>query len=107
MSFKILLSENFKKEAKRLIKKYPSLKVEIAELGEQLKENPTTGTALGKSVFKIRLAVKSKGKGKKGGARVLSLARIVKQAIILFSIYDKSEKESISDEEIKKLLEQL
>ena len=39
MSYKVELSENFKKEAKKLTKKYPSLKVELAELfGLQLGE---------------------------------------------------------------------
>ena len=43
MSYRIELTENFKKEAKRLIKKYASLRTEILELGKELAENPTTG----------------------------------------------------------------
>lgn len=59
MSYKIELSDNFKKEAKKLSKKYPSLKNELAELFEELEENPTKGTPLGNDVYKIRLAIAS------------------------------------------------
>jgi len=57
MNYSIELSANFKKEAKRLIKKYPSLKIELAELFIELEENPTTGTPLGNDIYKIRLAI--------------------------------------------------
>jgi mRNA-degrading endonuclease RelE of RelBE toxin-antitoxin system len=62
MSYSIQLSENFKKEAKRLVKKYPSFKTELANLFTLLEENPTLGTLLGKDIFKIRLAISSKNK---------------------------------------------
>lgn len=77
MSFKIIASNNFKKEAKRLIKKYKSLKTELEVLGHELSEEPTLGTPLGNDVYKIRLAVSSKGKGKSGGARIISYLQIV------------------------------
>ena len=69
MSFSIFPSDKFKKEAKRLSKKYPSLKDELAELATVLAEAPETGTALGNNTYKLRLAVRSKGKGRSGGAR--------------------------------------
>jgi len=43
MSFNIIPLENFQREAKRLIKKYPSLKKEIYHLNQQLSENPLIG----------------------------------------------------------------
>jgi mRNA-degrading endonuclease RelE of RelBE toxin-antitoxin system len=64
MSYKVETTESFKKDAKSLIKKYKSLKTELAKLAETLSETPRTGTELGNNVYKIRLAVKSKGKGK-------------------------------------------
>ncbi|MDX2002680.1 MAG: type II toxin-antitoxin system RelE/ParE family toxin [Chitinophagales bacterium] len=105
MSFEVALSQNFKQEAKRLVKKYPSLKTELAELGEELSENPTLGIPLGNDVYKIRLAVASKGKGKSGGARVISFVKIIDTKVYLLSIYNKGEKDSMSDKEIKELLE--
>ena len=104
MSYKIELTDNFKKEAKKLIKKYASLRTEIAELGKELAENPTTGTPLGNDVYKIRLAIASKKKGKSGGARVISFVKIIDETVFLLSIYNKGEKDIISDKEIEELL---
>ena len=104
MSYKIDAILNFQKEAKRLMKKYPSLKNELYELGEMLSENPKTGESIGNSCYKIRLAIASKSKGKSGGARVISYVYVTKTIVYLLSIYDKSEKENISESELKKLL---
>ena len=104
MSYDLILTDNFKKEAKKLLKKYASLKSELAELGELLQEDPTLGTSLGNEIFKIRLAVASKNKGKSGGMRILYLVRIINQKIYLFSIFDKSQQDSISQKEITEIL---
>ena len=107
MQYSVEVSDNFIKEAKRLIKKYRSLKHEIDELSVDLASNPTLGTPLGNDIYKIRISVKSKGRGKSGGARIMSLVKVVDSVVILFSIYNKGEKDSISDVEIKKLVEGL
>lgn len=104
MNFEVILSENFIREAKRLIKKYPSLKSELKVLGEELSQNPLQGTPLGNDVYKIRMAIASKGKGKSGGARVISFVKIIQTTVVLISIYNKGEKETISDQEIQLLL---
>lgn len=104
MSYKIELTDNFKKEAKKLIKKYASLRTEIAKLGKELAENPTTGTPLGNDVYKIRLAIASKNKGKSGGARVITFVKIIDETVYLLSIYNKGDRDSISDKEIEELL---
>ena len=72
MSYNVIPTPDFKKLFKRLIKKYPSLKSDLDELIEVLSENPDTGTALGNGVYKIRMAISSKGKGKSAGARVIT-----------------------------------
>jgi len=105
MNFKVKASENFKKEAKRLSKKYPSLKIELEALGQELSKEPTLGIPLGNDVFKIRLAISSKGKGKSGGARVITYVQINDETVLLLSIYNKGKKDSISNYEIKKLLD--
>lgn len=104
MSYKIELSENFKKEAKKLSKKYPSLKSDLTSLFEKLELNPVTGVSLGNDVYKIRLAITSKNKGKSGGARVISFVKIIETTVLLFSIYNKGDKETITDKEIQELL---
>ena len=62
MSFNIKSIDVFERQAKRLSKKYISLKSDLKLLVNQLKENPEIGTPLGNNCFKIRLAVTSKGK---------------------------------------------
>ena len=106
MSYNIELSANFKKEAKRLTKKYPSLKTELAELFTELEENPTTGTPLGNDIYKIRLAIASKNKGKSGGARVLSFVKVTQTTVLLFSIYNKGEVDNLTDKQIKELIKE-
>lgn len=104
MSYSVELSANFKNEAKRLTKKYPSLKTELAKLFKYLEENPTTGTPLGNDIYKIRLAIASKNKGKSGGARVLSFVKVIETTVLLFSIYSKGEIDNLTDKEIKELI---
>jgi hypothetical protein len=53
--------------------------------------------------YKIRLAIASKGKGKSGGARVITYVKITADTIFLTSIYDKSEKNTISDKELEQI----
>jgi len=101
---KVITSDNFEKDAKKLIKKYYSLASEIKTLIDALSENPTLGTPIGKDCYKIRLAIKSKGKGKSGGARVISLVVAVQESVILLSIYDKSKQDNIDEKELERLL---
>lgn len=107
MNYKIDTIANFRKEAKKLTKKYPSLKNDLAELGSQISADPTTGTALGNNCYKIRLAIASKGKGKSGGARVITHFYVSDETVFLLSIYDKSDKENISDKELLELLKKI
>ena len=105
MSYKIKTIDAFEKQAKRLIKKYPSLKNEIFELAQELKIDPKNeGVAIGKDCYKIRIAIASKGKGKSGGARIITNIVVADITVYLLSIYDKSEKENLTDKELEKLL---
>ena len=70
MNFSVVPSDKFKKEAKRLVKKFPSLKQDLHKLSTTLEKDPKSGMPLGNDTYKIRLAIKSKGKGKSGGARL-------------------------------------
>ena len=107
MPFKIEATPEFLKEAKKLAKKYHSLKNDITVLAEQLVTNPTQGTPLGKDAYKIRLAITSKGKGKSGGARVITCVKIISTIVYLVSIYDKSVQGDISDKELKERINNL
>jgi mRNA-degrading endonuclease RelE of RelBE toxin-antitoxin system len=100
----VFTSPNFEKDAKRLIKKYRSLAQEIEALIDDLAANPTQGTPIGRDCYKIRLAIKSKSKGKSGGARVITCVIALQESVTLLSIYDKSQQATISDKELEQLL---
>jgi hypothetical protein len=95
MKYEVLLTEDFKKYFNRLLKKYPSLKNDLSQLIELLEINPKSGIPLGNGLFKIRLAIKSKNKGKSGGARVIYFLIANNFEIYLIHIFDKSEFENI------------
>ena len=104
MSFNVYTIPPFDKQLKRLTKKYPSLKIEFGILIKILEDKPFQGTPLIKNCYKIRLAIKSKGKGKSGGARVITHIHISENRVFLLAIYDKSRQVNITDREIKYLL---
>lgn len=107
MSYNVIPTPTFKSQAKRLIKKFPSLKKELSALHDTLSLTPEAGTALGSDTFKIRLAVKSKGKGKSGGMRIITFKIDRNKEVYLLTIYDKSEIASIDDRAIKFLVRQI
>lgn len=107
MSYSLIAVPTFRKELKRLAKKYSSLKTDLATLFKSLKANPIQGTSLGNNCYKIRFAISSKTKGKSGGARLITNYVISNETIYLLSIYDKSDKENLSDKELKELLSQI
>jgi mRNA-degrading endonuclease RelE of RelBE toxin-antitoxin system len=100
MSYSIEVTAYFAKQLKRLIKKYPSLKKEFADMVHSLKDNPEQGTKVGNHCYKIRLAISSKNKGKSGVARVITHVQIVKKKVFLLSIYDKSEQSDVQDKDL-------
>ena len=113
----VRVSKSFKRQAKPLLKKFLTLNKDLIQLQKQLEENPRLGKPLGHDSYKIRLAVKSKGKGKSGGLRIISHVYIEIIGLIgtdddniivnLISIYDKGETASISDKELRDLISDL
>lgn len=113
MKTKIVITNNFGKEAKKLLKKYKSLKVELRDLNEKLMMDPKAGNPIGNDTYKIRLAVKSKGQGKRGGLRVITHLEVNlhidenTQTLYMLSIYDKSEIETISKKELSRIISKI
>ena len=111
MDIKIFIGSEFKSQFKRLAKKYVSLKKDLLAFQQELLDNPELGTELFPNVRKARIAIAEKGKGKRGGGRIITY-RVDKQTddsceITLLTIYDKSEIQSVSNDFIKYLLSQL
>ena len=107
MSYNIYTLPFFDKQLKRLIKKYPSLKNEYADLIQLITVNPESGTPLGNDCYKIRLSIASKGKGKSGGARVVTFVKVIQSKVYLLTIYDKSEQGNITGKELEMLIDSI
>lgn len=93
-----------------MAKKYHSLRQDIASWKQNILENPFVGDDLGNGVRKIRMAIADKGKGKSGGARILTLNVMVSEDglnVTLLTIYDKGEISNVKDEFIKFLIKNL
>ena len=107
MVFEVIATENFERKIRRLAKKHKSLKTDLLSIVENLSKNPRLGTPIGKDCYKLRIAISSKGKGKSGGARMITYVRVVSQNVYLMDIYDKSEQANISENELLLLIDLL
>ncbi len=113
MNVEVFVSGNFRREAKRYLKKFRTLKEELEAFQQALLENPYIGDKITEGVYKVRLASKSKGKGKSGGFRIINYLIESEEdevgtmhiSVILLSIYDKSETSTLSNIHIAHLIE--
>ena len=101
--------DEFQREAKILRKKYPSFEDDYNTFLDELEKNPFSGESLGKHTYKNRMAIASKGKGKSGGARVITY-NLQQQSedeviITLMTIYDKSDISNVSDAYLRSLVQ--
>ena len=79
------------------------MRQDFAGLLESLRREPQQGVDLGRGLHKVRMAISSKGTGKSGGARVITLTVLISETdtnIVLLTIYDKSECENLTDKEL-------
>ena len=106
-TYKVFLFKEFRTDVKALIKRYQSLRQEIDDLIVSLATHPRQGTSLGNGIYKIRLAIKSKGKGKSSGARVMTFVNIENTTVTLFFIYNKGDRDTVSDKELQSLVQKL
>ncbi len=110
MTVEIYLGEEFKRQFKRLAKKYHSLPFDFKAFIQSMETAPMQGADLGNGMRKVRMAIGSKGKGKSGGARIIAYYVDTSHEhleITLLAIYDKSELANVSDSYLKSLLADL
>ncbi len=104
----ISVSDDFAKEAKRrLAKKYPSFKQDYKDFLLSIKNNPLQGDEITKNIRKIRMAIKAKGKGKSGGARVITfniLTDIKNGQVVFLLLYDKEDASTVKVNVVKQLV---
>ena len=107
MNYNFTTYPTFDREIKRLAKKYKSLRQDIIVLTKEIENNPSAGTDLGNDIHKYRLSIASKGKGKRGGGRAITMNVLASEdetEIGFLYIYDKSERTNITDNEIRELM---
>ena len=105
MSCKIYTFPSFEREAKRLNKRYKSLKSDLKELMNELSSSPSLGADLGGGLRKVRMAIKSKGSGKSGGARIITVVLAdIEDGLGLVFIFDKSGGGTLKGKELTDLL---
>ena len=103
----VSVSDDFAKEAKRLAKKYPSFKQDYKEFLESIKNNPLQGDEITKNIRKIRMVIKAKGKGKSGGARVITfnvLTDVENGHVAFLLLYDKEDASTAKVNVVKQLV---
>lgn len=105
MNWMIEYSDNFLREAKKLSKKFKLLKDDLKEAVEQIEVQKDLGTPLGYNLYKKRVPNSSIPAGKSGGFRVIIYQKI-KEKIVLISIYSKTQKDTLSNEELKAVLKE-
>lgn len=108
MKVQIYTEKEFERQLRKLSKKYHSIIKDYDTFLDELEKDPYQGSSLGKGVRKVRMTIASKGKGKSGGARVITynLYQEGDSIIIdLLTIYDKGEISNITDDFIKYLLD--
>ena len=103
MNFEVV--PDFERALKKLSKKYPSLKSDYLAFLSELEQNPLMGDEIFPNCRKARITIKSKGKGKRGGGRIIFYFEIVEDKIILLFIYDKSEMENVQTAFIEQILQ--
>ena len=100
----IRFADEFNRAFKRLKKRYRSLPDDLKQLLVSLVANPQQGVELYNGMRKIRVNFTSKGKGKRGGGRVVVRLAVNETSLTFVYIYDKSDMENVSDEFLDQII---
>ncbi|MDE7375919.1 MAG: type II toxin-antitoxin system RelE/ParE family toxin [Muribaculaceae bacterium] len=98
MSFEVTTTPEFESQAKALQKRHRSFKNDLKDLVISLAEDPFQGVELSPGIRKVRMAITSKGRGKSGGARVITYTVVTAEMagrVYLMNVSDKSDFSSV------------
>ncbi len=110
MNWTIEFTEEFARGAKILKKRYKSFKHDLEDFKDSIAKNPFQGAELVPGIRKVRMAIESKGKGKAGGARVITLTYYVSEGsgmVHFLIIYDKSDADTVDSKIVMHYVEEL
>ncbi|MDE5749403.1 MAG: hypothetical protein K2K49_06545 [Duncaniella sp.] len=110
MNFNIHLTPRCMKSLKALSKRHRSFKADFTDFANSLKTDPFQGVELVPGIRKIRMAITSKGRGKSGGARVITYTVVATETegnVYLLEIYDKADYSTIDISVIRSMAEEI
>lgn len=110
MNLEIIRSEYFTAAFKKLSKRYRGIVDDYESFLEDLKAAPHQGVEIAPHIRKVRMAITAKGKGKSGGARVITFDALVSEQggkLYLLFIYDKAEASNVKMNVIKAIIKEL
>ena len=106
MNLKIVSTDEFEKDVKKLFKKYRSIPKDLKVVKDTLLQNPKAGISLSNHTYKLRVSNSSTNSGKSGGFRVIYYFLDSQGNIYLLKIYSKSDLSTVSDEKILEILKE-
>ena len=110
MNWTIDFTTEFSRGAKILKKRYKSFMDDLEDFKNSIMKNPFQGAELVPGIRKVRMTIESKGKGKSGGARVITLTYYVSDAegkVHFLIIYDKSDADTVDVKVVQKYVAEL
>jgi len=103
----VRFSSDFQRAFKQLKKRYRSLPNDFNRVLLSLKENPYQGDELYDGMRKVRIAITSKRRGKRGGGRIIIRLTIEDTCLSFLYIYDKADMGNVSDEFLNDIIIEL
>ena len=105
---KVAFTAEFKRNLRQLAKKYRHIQSDVQPIIDELQAGEKPGDQIPRvecEVYKVRVKNTDAKRGKSGGYRVVYLAA-GKDAVVLITIYSKTEQEDVSPSEIRRIIEQ-
>ena len=97
-------TETFNKSVKHLKKRFKNIENDCNNFINSIEYENDLGVHLGKGIYKVRIANSNKNSGKSGGYRLISYLKLIESELFLLYIYDKSDLENLSENEIDSLV---
>jgi mRNA-degrading endonuclease RelE of RelBE toxin-antitoxin system len=100
---KVEKATQYKKDLKKIQKKYKSIEKDLEDLTEKLEAGETPGDRINGNqyeVYKVRVKNSDINKGQSGGYRVIYYTKNIEK-VLLTAIYSKSEQANITNKEIE------
>lgn len=100
--YRVIISDHFKKQIKRYIKKYPHFKEDIFAALKSF--NKQQSIYIGNNLYKLRFKSSDIHKGKSKSFRAIVLLVEIEDFITPIAVYFKGDKEDITRKEINEQL---